>query len=209
MNAEAGRPSVTSTPNDPRPSLLTVEAELRHLKTSWWWFLLLGIALVFCGMTAVAYPAVTSLSVVVVLGTILVVAGIANIVAAFWAGKWSGFLLEVLVGLFYIVLGTMVSDRPGQAAVAITLLVASLLIIAGLFRIVVAFVLRLPQWGWFLLNGVVTLLCGIVIYRHFPESALWVIGLLIGLEMIFHGWTWIMLALALRNVRDDGGTLPA
>ena len=156
--------------------------------------------MIFCGMVAISYPAFTSISVVAVLGMVLLVAGVVNVIGALWAGKWSGFLLEVLVGLFYIVLGLMVSERPGATTAAFTLLVASVLIVTGLARIVVALLLRLPQWGWFLLNGVVTLMCGVVIYRHFPENAFWVIGLLVGLEMIFHGWTWVMLGLALRKL---------
>jgi uncharacterized membrane protein HdeD (DUF308 family) len=59
---------------------------------------------------------------------------------------------------------------------------------------------RFPQWGWALLNGVVTLIAGIIIYDAFPSSAMWVIGLLVGLEMIFNGWTWIMLALSIRQL---------
>jgi uncharacterized membrane protein HdeD (DUF308 family) len=180
----------------------TLEAELRHLRSSWLWFFMLGVALIVCGLMALTFPFFTALSVVVILGTILMAAGVINIVAAFWAGKWSGFLLEMLIGLFYLLLGMKINDYRAETVVAITLLAAVLLIIAGLVRIVAALSLRLPQWGWFLLNGVVTLLCGVVIYRHFPESSLWVIGLIAGLELIFHGWTWIMLSLGIRCIRD-------
>jgi uncharacterized membrane protein HdeD (DUF308 family) len=70
----------------------------------------------------------------------------------------------------------------------------------GVFRSIGALVLRFPQWGWALLNGVITLLAGILIYRQLPFDALWIIGLLVGLEMLFNGWTWIMLALVLRRI---------
>ncbi len=60
--------------------------------------------------------------------------------------------------------------------------------------------IRLTQWCWALLNGVITFLCGVVIYRHMPLDALWVIGLLVGIEMFFHGWTWIMLSLAIKRL---------
>ncbi len=58
----------------------------------------------------------------------------------------------------------------------------------------------LPVLGLVLLNGIVTFLLGVIIYRNFPESGIWVIGLLVGLEMLFHGWTWIMLSLAIRRI---------
>jgi uncharacterized membrane protein HdeD (DUF308 family) len=58
---------------------------------------------------------------------------------------------------------------------------------------------RFPQWGWVLLNGVVTLLIGLTIFRNYPESALWALGVLLGVELLFHGWTWIMISLMIRN----------
>jgi uncharacterized membrane protein HdeD (DUF308 family) len=61
---------------------------------------------------------------------------------------------------------------------------------------------RFPHWGWAMLNGVVTFMCGAVIYRHFPKCALWVVGLLVGVELLFNGWTWIMLSLAIRRIPD-------
>ena len=85
-------------------------------------------------------------------------------------------------------------------AMAGAMVVAAFLVVAGLFRIVAALSLRLPNWGWQLLRGFVTLLLGVLIYRAWPFSGLWVIGLFVGIEMIFYGWAWIMLALEVRAV---------
>ena len=84
----------------------------------------------------------------------------------------------------------------------LTAFVAAFFIVAGSFRILAAMIVRFPHWGWSLLNGIVTFLLGVIIYHHFPAGAIWVLGLLIGLEMLFHGWTWIMLSLAVRNLPD-------
>jgi uncharacterized membrane protein HdeD (DUF308 family) len=81
-------------------------------------------------------------------------------------------------------------------------LLAAFFIVAGLFRIAAALVVRFPRWGWALLNGVVTLMLGVIIYKRFPGDALWVIGILVGVEMLFHGWTWIMLSLAIRKIPE-------
>jgi uncharacterized membrane protein HdeD (DUF308 family) len=78
--------------------------------------------------------------------------------------------------------------------------------VLGIFRTTAALVIQFPQWGWALLNGVVTLLAGIVIYRSLPEGALWVVGLLIGLELLFNGWTWIMLSFALRALNQKASS---
>jgi uncharacterized membrane protein HdeD (DUF308 family) len=99
--------------------------------------------------------------------------------------------------------GFVVSDRPLVAIETITVFVAVTFIVVGVFRALAALVIRFPQWGWALLNGVVTLLVGIAIYRRLPWSALWVIGLLVGVEMLLNGWTWIMLSAELRKIPKE------
>jgi uncharacterized membrane protein HdeD (DUF308 family) len=131
---------------------------------------------------------------------VLMVSGVATIVSAFWIGAWSGFLLQLLVGILYVACGFVVTENPIVSAVAMTVFIAVSFIILGIFRTVAALRLRFPLWGWSVLNGVVTLLAGVIIYRQLPFDALWVIGLLVGLEMLFNGWTWIMLARALRRM---------
>jgi len=197
----------TEVPAAGAPGLAVAEVllhrEFRHLKSSWWWFLLLGILLVLGGTIALLFPVVTNVAVMVVLGVTLMVSGIATIVAAFWAGKWSGLLLQLLVGILYVVVGMQIADTPVRAGVVMAIFVAGFFIVAGAFRIVAALVIRFPYWGWALLNGIVTFLCGVVIYRHFPQCALWVVGLLVGLEMLLHGWTWITLAFAIRRIPES------
>jgi uncharacterized membrane protein HdeD (DUF308 family) len=170
---------------------------------------MLGILLVLCGTAAIAVPPFTvayTLVTVLVLGILLMVSGIVSIVSSFWIGKWSGMLLHLLAGILYVVMGFMITEEPGAAAVIMTLFIAATFIVLGAFRIASALALRFPQWGWVMLNGIITLLFGIVIYRHFKESALWVIGLLVGIELLFNGWSWIMLALAIRKIPKE---LPA
>jgi uncharacterized membrane protein HdeD (DUF308 family) len=140
------------------------------------------------------------LAVTIVLGALLMVGGLAMIVSSFWIGNWSGFLVQLLVGILYLACGFVMTEKPVMSAVAMTVFIAISFIVLGVFRSVGALMLRFPQWGWALLNGVITLLAGILIYRQLPFDALWVIGLLVGLEMLFNGWTWIMLALALRSL---------
>ena len=88
----------------------------------------------------------------------------------------------------------------------LTLMLAGFFVIAGGFRIVTALVEKYPQWGWALVNGIVTLLLGLIIFRAFrqlpeePERVFWIIGLLVGLELLFNGWTWIMLSLAIKRL---------
>jgi len=177
--------------------------ELEHLRSSWCWFMSLGVLLVLGGTTAIMFPVISSVAAISVLGVILIVGGVAMIIGSFWAGKWSGFLVQLLVGILYVAGGMAVTERPLLSTVMITFFLAVSFIVLGVFRTVGALIIRFPQWGWALLNGVITFLCGIVIYRNLPMDALWVIGLLIGLEMLLNGWTWIMLALELRNLSAE------
>ena len=174
--------------------------ELTHLRKDWKWVLALGIVLIVCGIVALAYPLATSVAAVIVLGAASAVAGIGLIIFSFWAGKWSATLLQVLLGILYLVVGVVIMDRPVAGAVTLTAFIAAFFIMAGTFRMVAALMLRFPQWGWVLLNGIVTALLGVFIYRHFSDAALTAVGVLVGIDMVFSGWTWIMMALALRRL---------
>jgi len=184
----------------------TLRQEFRHLRASWWWLLLLGILLTICGSAAIIFPAITALTsfvAVAIVGVMLMISGIATIITSFWAGRWSGILVQLLIGILYLVAGIAVTDAPLEGARILTLFIATLFIVAGAFRAAAALVVRFPHWGWTLLNGVVTLICGVIIYRHMPGAALWVIGLLVGIDLLFQGWTWIMLAIAVRNIPEE------
>jgi uncharacterized membrane protein HdeD (DUF308 family) len=177
--------------------------ELQALHKQWWCFLLLGITLVILGTLAIADPfitAFTGFAAVLILGFLLLAAGIVQVISSFWAGKWSGMLLHMLIGVLYAVVGYMIIDDPKVSMLILTKFIAIFLIVAGVFRIVSALMTRFNDWGWVLLNGVITLILGLIINRQLPEAALWVIGLFIGIELLFNGWAWIMLSLGLRRI---------
>lgn len=185
-----------------------LQEEFRHLKAEWGWLFLYGVLLVVCGTAAFAFPVAGSLVAVTVLGISLMIGGVATIIASIWAGKWSGMLVQLLVGILYLVIGYMVTEQPLRAALALTMFVAAFCIVVGIFRSVAAMSVRYPYWGWSLLNGLVTFLLGVVIYRHFPTSGIWVLGLLVGLEMLLNGWTWIMLSLAIKKLPAETVSQP-
>jgi uncharacterized membrane protein HdeD (DUF308 family) len=174
--------------------------ELGHLRSHWWCLLLLGVFLVACGVVALVFPALTNAVAMEVLGITLTVTGVATIITAFWVGKWSGLLVQLLAGILYLVVGLQIAETPVKAGVATAALMAGFFIVVGAFRGVAAMILRFPGWGWSLLNGAVTFLCGVVIYRHFPQYALSLVGLLVGVELLLSGWTWIALALGVRKL---------
>ena len=178
--------------------------ELERLKREWLWFFALGIALVVLGTVAVGSAFFVSVLTVVMFGVLLLLGGVSLIVSAFWAGKWSGLLVQLLMGILYVVVGMLIIDAPAESTVRLTLMIAAILIVSGLFRIIAAMMLRFPNWGWPLLSGVVTLLLGMLIYRGWPATGTFAIGLFVGIEMIFYGWTWVMLGLSIRRLAKQG-----
>jgi uncharacterized membrane protein HdeD (DUF308 family) len=186
------------------PSNSPITHELHALRDQWWCFLLLGVALIILGTFCITDPLVPSLASVIVLGFVLMAAGIAQIVSAFWAGKWSGMLIHTLIGVLYVVVGYMVVDAPVINMLLITKFIAIFLVVSGAFRIISALMVRFQDWSWALLNGGVTLLLGVIINRQLPAAALWVIGLFVGIELLLNGWAWVMLAVGLRAVAKRG-----
>ncbi len=178
--------------------------ELERLKSEYWWFLLLGMTLMVLGIIGIATPLLMGLMTVSIFGILLLMGGAAQIISSFWAGKWSGFLVSVLTGILYLVVGMLMMEEKVDSLLALTKLLAAFLMVTGLFKIVTSMYYQFTHWGWALLNGFVSLFLGILIWRQLPESAVWVIGLFVGLELIFNGWTWIMLGLGLKSLAEEG-----
>ena len=114
-----------------------------------------------------------------------------------------GYFVDLLAGLLYSVAGFLIVTHPAATAMGLTLLIAILLIFGGIFRIAAAITVRFHNGIWLLLHGLVNLLLGSCIWQDWPISGLWVIGLFIGIDMIFNGWSLIMLGLAAKNLSSD------
>jgi uncharacterized membrane protein HdeD (DUF308 family) len=177
-----------------------VEEERQALRGNWCWFLALGSALILAGLLAISFPVMATLTTVMVFGIVLVCSGGVEIVSAFWARRWSGLFLHVLTGLLYLFVGLFLLERPGLGAAGYTLLLAMFFVAGGLFRIVSGLMHRFCGWGWTVLSGAVTLLLGILVWREWPESAFWVIGMFVGIDLLFNGLSWFMLGLEVHNL---------
>jgi uncharacterized membrane protein HdeD (DUF308 family) len=164
------------------------------------WFLVVGIALVILGMVAIGYTVEMTIVSVMFLGVLLLIAGLFQVVHGFTRRPWSGFFVNLLGGALYAVAGFVMVANPARAAVILTLLIAIILIFAGLLRLVIALSTQLHHRGWLILNGAISIVLGLMIWDAWPVSGLWVIGLFIGIDMIFDGWTEIMLALSARRL---------
>jgi len=185
-------------------ALLTGIEEVRR---NWGWFLALGIALIVLGVVALAAVGLTTIATVMFLGWLVLIGGVFEAVAAFWARQWSGFFLHLLVGVLYVVVGALMIGHPAAVAAGLTMLLAALFLTGGVFRIVAAVTLRYPNWGWAVLDGAVSLILGGMIWAELPSSAIWVIGTFVGIILLFRGWAWVMFALAVRRLPGVGEIL--
>src|SRR5262249_43414836 len=121
-------------------------------------------------------------------------------VQAIMVGKWAGLYQHWLGAVLFGVLGALIVWRPLVTAEILTLLMGAFFLVAGLFQLITPFVVSLPVCGLYVLNGGISLLLGILILLQWPVYWLWVIRLFVGIELIFYGGAWIVLALSLRSL---------
>jgi uncharacterized membrane protein HdeD (DUF308 family) len=172
--------------------------ELASLHRARWVFFALGLVSVIVGMMAIGSAFLATLASVTLFGALLFVAGIAEVIHSVMVRNLSGFALHLLSAVLYLLVGLFMLEDPVRAAAVLTLLLSASFLVGGLLRLVFSLAVRFPSWPWVLLNGVVDLVLGVLIWREWPESSLWVIGLFVGIELLFHGWSWMILALTVR-----------
>lgn len=177
------------------PFFSSIEKIRRH----WGRFLALGIVLIFIGLLAIGSATYTTFFTIFFLGGLLLIGGIIEIIQSFWARQWAGFFLSMLVGIFYALTGIIFLTKPVPAAAALTLLIGSLFLVSGLFKIGSSVVVRFEQWGWVLFSGIISFILGVMVLTEWPAVSLWLIGLFVGIDLLFYGWTWVILSIAARS----------
>jgi uncharacterized membrane protein HdeD (DUF308 family) len=173
--------------------------ERASLRSVWWLFFALGLVSVIVGVLAISAAFIATLASVVVFGALLLIAGVTEVIHAVMVRNGRGFALHLLAAALYLIVGLFMLEDPVRAAVVLTLLLGASFLVGGLLRVIFSLVVRFPAWPWVLLNGAVDLVLGVLILSGWPESSLWVIGLFVGIDLLFHGWSWMILALTVRT----------
>ncbi len=184
------------------PILLSAFNEIRH---TWGWLLALGICMIVLGIVALAITPAATIGTVIVLGWLLVISGIFEAVHGFQARRSHSMFLHLIGGVLGGLVGLLVVTHPAAGALAWTLLFASFLTVIGLFRIIAAAKLKLPHWGWSVFDGSITLLLGLLVWAEWPWSAMWFIGMAVGISLLLRGGSYVMFALALRSLPVAAG----
>ena len=176
-----------------------IEIQVPHEIVQYWgWFLAFGIGLVILGVAAVARSVTATVVSMLYFGWLLLFACGIEVVQAVMVGHWAGFFHHLLAAILFGVTGLLLVTRPAVSAEVATVFMGMFFLVGGLFQLIGSFVVTLPGWGWQALDGAITFVLGLLVLAQWPVSGLWVIGLFIGIDLIFYGCAWIALALGLR-----------
>jgi len=167
---------------------------------NWGWFLAFGIILVVLGIAAVVRAFSATVASMVFFGWLLIFGGIIEFVHAFMVGKWAGFFVHLLVALLFGIAGALMVFRPVVSAEAITFVMAIFFMVGGLYQLFASLWSHVAGWGWGAANGVISTILGVLLLAQWPVSGLWVVGLFVGIDLIFYGSAWIAMALKLHKM---------
>lgn len=177
----------------------SVDQQGSGLQLSSGWLIGLGVVLVILGVIALGNVVDATLVTTIIVGWLLVISGVMHLVSIFAGGASLGWrLLQGLLGVLYIVVGIEIVYDPIAGAITLAIVVALMLVIDGVIRIVSALMDRGHGWVWVLLLGVLNIVLGAWLWTGIPVSGL-VIGLFIGLQLLFAGIMWIMLGFTSRS----------
>ncbi|MGW1895642.1 HdeD family acid-resistance protein [Streptomyces sp. NPDC002004] len=175
-------------------------SEAGRLRRSFGRLALLGVVLVIAGAVGILYAGFATLTTMVLFGWLLLIGGVVGLLHAVQSRGSSHFWLSVIVAALYLAAGVVILRRPDAAAAALTMFAALLFLTGGLFRLVGGLVVRGPQFGWTLLQGVFGLLLGILVLAGWPSNSEYVVGFFISLALLFDGLGLIATGLGGRHV---------
>lgn len=160
----------------------------------------LGLAMIVLGSLAL-YSAVTATFISVkLLAWLFIISGFIQLGHAFYSRAWKGFLLQLVLGIISVIAGFVILRDPFSGAITLTLLLAILFIGQGLIRIFLSLTKRFEHWIWILISGILSVILGIMVLYQWPWSGLYIIGMFVGIDLIFNGWASIMLSSFARRL---------
>jgi uncharacterized membrane protein HdeD (DUF308 family) len=174
---------------------------LAPLHAKWGWIVALGVVYLVAGLIALGSVVAATAASVLIVGVMMFVAGVFEVINAFQVKTWGRFIFWLLLGVLYIVAGFVAWDNPFLTAIWLTLILGAALVASGIMRIFLAFNMKHGSpWVWVVVSGVITLILGLIILVHWPFSAVYTLGIFLGVDLVFAGAGWIGLGLGLKNV---------
>jgi uncharacterized membrane protein HdeD (DUF308 family) len=179
-------------------SAAAMAAGLERIGHKWGWFLVLGILQIVLGFVALGDTVAVTVISMIFFGWLLIFSAVLH--ALHWfRGSGQSFFLDLLGFIFDLIVGIVLLTNPAVGAAALTLVLAVFFLVGGLMRIFASLSFDTPHRVWAILSGVISAGLGILLWIHWPLTGLYFIGLAIGIELMFRGWAWVMLALRMRS----------
>lgn len=179
---------------------ITINNVPTSIKKNWAWLFGLGILFIVLGCIGLGMSISITLVSMFFLGILLILGGLSQLFDSLKSKQWKYSTWHAFIALLYTAAGCLVIYDPFLASTVITALIAVILIFIGFIRLTISLDLQgIKGWSWFVLSGLAAILLGVVILVQWPLSGLWVIGLFIAIELIISGWTYVFIALALRQ----------
>jgi uncharacterized membrane protein HdeD (DUF308 family) len=172
------------------------------VKAHWKAFLFEGIVLAVLGLAAMIVPPLASLAVTIFLGWMFLISGVAGLIVTFWARQMPGFWWSLFSAALAVLAGLILLARPMQGVLTLTIVVGAYFLAEGVATIMYALEHRRElseRWSWLLIAGIVDVIISGIIIAGLPGSALWAVGLLVGINLLFGGASMIGMALAARD----------
>ena len=171
-----------------------------EVRRSWLWFFLCGIALVLLGAACIVKSQTATTFSILVLGWVLILSAIVWLIGTFQTLTWGGFFIYLLNAIVRGVTGYLLISHPNAGAEGVTMVLASLFIVGGLFRILGASAIQFPRWGWTVFAGLVSVGLGIYLLANWSTTSTYFIGIAIGTDLIFDGAALLGFAGAIHSL---------
>jgi uncharacterized membrane protein HdeD (DUF308 family) len=176
------------------------EATRETVKRYSTWYLIQGALMVIAGIVALVYPFVSSVALVVFLGWLLIISGIVQGISLIGAQDVSNFWFQLVSVVLSIIIGVLFLRRPGEAVVTLTLLLIVFFMVEGFAKLIFSLTIRpLPNWGWVLASGIIGILLSIYLIANINTTAVWLLGVLLGIQLICEGTALSSLAWQVRR----------
>src|SRR6516225_1978047 len=164
------------------------------------WYLIQGVLMVLAGIVALIYPFVSTVALVVVLGWLLILSGIVQGVSLIGAQNVPNFWLQLISVVLSVIVGVLFLRHPGESLLTLTLLLIVFFMVEGISKLIFALTIRpFPNWGWVLASGIIGILLSFYLWTSLPITAIWLLGVLLGIQLICEGAALGYLAWQVRQ----------
>lgn len=192
---------------------MAIESDIQYrsvseLRGNVGWYIGMGVGLMILGILAILLPLVATLAIEFVIGVLFLIGGIMLFYHAVRWRRSSNLATSIVISLVYAVVGVLLLAYPLHGLITLTFLLAFFFLATGVFKIIQSFQMRpASRWGWALASGILSVVLGIILVLGMPWTALWAMGVIVGIDLLFTGWSMIMISLAIRGTVERGGII--